>query len=305
MAVSSIKLNNGVLMPEVGLGTWKAHEQGTLRETVKAALGMGYRHIDCAKIYDNQREIGAALKEAGVPRKDLFITSKIFDNRHRPELVAGALDEILDELQLEYLDLLLVHWPFAVRPDYSHGDYTAKDLDDVPIMDTWRAMEVLIGTGKVRAIGVSNFNRSILQRMLPQCRVRPAVNQIEVHPYNPEHELVGYCQANDIAVTGYCPLGGGQVDVLGDSTIQRIAAAHGCSPAQVLISWQVARGIVVIPKSNNVSRLKQNLQTVTLTLDEMQAIGQITTRQRKVDPSHATPELRWVFHEDEAKCPLI
>ncbi|KAJ2714278.1 hypothetical protein H4R19_001813 [Coemansia spiralis] len=303
--VGNVKLANGVLMPEVGLGTWKANEAGTLAETVKIAIGLGYRHIDCAQMYDNQCEVGRALKEANVSRKDLFITSKLYENRHRPELVAGALDQILSELQLEYLDLLLVHWPFALNPEIGYDDPTPSDLDNVPIMDTWRAMEALADTGKVRAIGVSNFNATILRKMLPQCRIKPAVNQIEVHPYNPEHELVAYCQNNDIAVTGYCPLGGVRINVLGDATIAGIAAAHGCSPAQVLISWQTARGIITIPKSTNPERLKQNLQGVTLTLDEMHTIGQMKTRQRWWDPCSIIPELEWVFHENDAECPLI
>ncbi|KAJ2714277.1 hypothetical protein H4R19_001812 [Coemansia spiralis] len=292
-------------MPKVGLGTWRANEAGTLAETVKTAIGLGYRHIDCAQMYDNQCEVGRALKEANVSRKDLFITSKLYENRHRPELVAGALDQILSELQLEYLDLLLVHWPFALKPEVGYDDPTPSDLDNVPIMDTWRAMEALADTGKVRAIGVSNFNATILRKMLPQCRIKPAVNQIEVHPYNPEHELVAYCQNNDIAVTGYCPLGGVRVNVLGDATIAGIAAAHGCSPAQVLISWQTARGIITIPKSTNPERLKQNLQIVALTPAEVRAINEIATRERKVDPACNMPELEWVFHENDAECPLI
>ncbi|KAJ2783225.1 hypothetical protein H4R18_001826 [Coemansia javaensis] len=303
--VGNIKLKNGVLMPELGLGTWKGDEAGLLAQTVKTAIDLGYRHIDCATYYRNQREIGRALKEVAVPRKDLFIVSKIFQNNHRPERVAPALDEILDELQLDYLDLLLMHWPYALSPDMGHMGFSTSDLDPVPIMDTWRAMEILVESGKVRAIGVSNFNKSILQKMLPQCRVVPAVNQVEVHPYNPEHELVAFCEISGIAVTAYCPLGGFRVDVMGDATVQAIAKAHKCTPAQVLLSWLIARGIAAIPKSTSSARLAQNLQMVPLSLDDMQSLGRITTRQRKVDPSRDTPELKWIFHESEAECPLI
>ncbi|KAJ2454920.1 hypothetical protein EV183_001181 [Coemansia sp. RSA 2336] len=305
MTVKSIKLNNGMSMPEIGLGTWKANETGVLAETVKKAVGLGYRHIDCAKIYNNQGEIGKALKEVDVPRSELFIVSKIFQNKHRPELVPGAVDEILAELGIEYLDLLLMHWPFALVPEQDTADYTAKDLENVPIMDTWKAMEAMVDQGKVRSIGVSNFNKTILEKMLPQCRIKPVTNQVEVHPYNPEQELVKYCQQQDIVVTAYCPLGGGSINVMHDDFIKRVADAHSCTPAQVSLSWLLARGLVVIPKSNNEVRLKQNLHTVTLTSDEIRMIGQIKARERKVDPSRDVKELKWIFHEDEAECPLI
>ncbi|KAJ2800774.1 hypothetical protein H4R20_003935 [Coemansia guatemalensis] len=305
MTIKNIKLNNGVLMPEIGLGTWKADQTGVLEQTVKTAIDLGYRHIDCAKIYNNQREIGKALKETSVPRKELFITSKIFQNKHRPELVPGAVDEILDELQLEYLDMLLMHWPYAIRPEQDSADFTADEVEDVPIMDTWKAMEALVDSGKVRAIGVSNFNKTILEKMIPQCRIVPATNQVEVHPYNQEHDLVAYCQSKGIVITGYCPLGGGKINVMNDDFIKRIAEAHCCTPAQVSLSWLLARGIVVIPKSNHEIRLKQNLQTVTLTSDEIRMIGHIKTHERKVDPSRDIEQLKWVFHEDQAKCPVI
>ncbi|KAJ2313313.1 hypothetical protein H4S02_001829 [Coemansia sp. RSA 2611] len=305
MSVKNIKLNNGLEMPEIGLGTWKADETGVLYETVKKAVELGYRHIDCAKIYKNQPEIGRALKEVNVPRDQLFIVSKIFQNKHRPELVPGAIDDILSELGIEYLDMLLMHWPYALKPELETADFVASDLESVPIMDTWRAMEQLVDQDKVRAIGVSNFNQSILEKMLPQCRIKPANNQIEVHPYNQEKALVKYCQQQGIVVTGYCPLGGGSISVMNDELIKRIADAHSCTPAQVALSWLLARGIVVIPKSNHEVRLKQNLRTVTLTSDEIRMIGCIKKCERKVDPSRDIEELKWVFHEDQAECPLI
>ncbi|KAJ2883708.1 hypothetical protein FB639_002119, partial [Coemansia asiatica] len=246
-----------------------------------------------------------ALKEITVPRKELFITSKVWQNRHRPELVADALDEILKELQLEYLDLLLIHWPFAIKPDSNAMSPTPEELDNVPIMDTWKAMEALLGSGKVRAIGVSNFNKAILEKMIPQCHIVPAVNQVEIHPYNQSPELVKFCQEKGIAVTGYCPLGGTKISVMNDDFIKRVADAHSCTPAQVALSWALSRGIIVIPKSTNELRLKQNLEKVTLTSDEKRMFAKIGKHERKVDPGRDSKELEWVFHEDKAKCPVI
>ncbi|KAI9501785.1 hypothetical protein GGI25_006449 [Coemansia spiralis] len=305
MTGNSVKLNNGILIPEIGLGTWKADKTGIVAETIKNAVEAGYRHIDCAKIYGNQREIGQALKEVNVPRKDLFIVSKIYQNKHRPELVEGALDEILEELQLDYLDMLLMHWPYALKPEVGTADFNDEDIEDVPVMDTWKAMEALVDKGKVRAIGVSNFNKAVLEKMLPQCRIVPATNQVEIHPYNQSPELVKFCQDSGILVTGYCPLGGTKINVMGDNLIKHIAQAHVCTPAQVALSWSLSRGIAVIPKSTNAIRLKQNLHRVTLTSDEKRMIGNIKQHERKVDPSRDHEQLRWVFHEDEAQCPVI
>ncbi|KAJ1726693.1 hypothetical protein LPJ72_006249 [Coemansia sp. Benny D160-2] len=307
MAVKSYKLNNGTFMPEVGLGTWRGNDDGALVQTVKTAVEMGYRHIDCAPYYANQRDIGKALKEVQVPREELFIVSKIYEHNHRPELVEGALDHILDELQLDYLDVLMMHWPFAVKPEVGFADdYGAEAIENVPIMDTWKAMEALVDKGKVRTIGVSNFNQTILEKMLPQCRILPATNQMEIHPYCQEQELVDFCKNNNIVVTAYCPLGGYKVNVMDDELIKRIADAHSCTPAQIALSWERARGIVVIPKSSNPLRLKQNLEEfVELTPDEMRMIGNIKSHERNCDPGRDFKELKWIFHPDEAECPVI
>ncbi|KAJ2660375.1 hypothetical protein IWW48_002959 [Coemansia sp. RSA 1200] len=243
MTVKSYKLNNGTFMPEVGLGTWRGNDDGALVQTVKTAIELGYRHIDCAPYYANQRDIGKALKEIQVPREDLFIVSK---------------------LQLDYLDMLLMHWPFAVKPEVGFTeDYGAEDIENVP-------------NGHMEGDG------------------------------SLEQELVEFCKDNNIVVTAYCPLGGYEVNVMDDELLKRIADAHSCTPAQVALSWERARGIVVIPKSTNPICLKQNLEEfVALTPDEMRMIGNIKRFERNCDPGHDFKELNWVFYPEEAECPVV
>ncbi|KAJ2800775.1 hypothetical protein H4R20_003936 [Coemansia guatemalensis] len=305
MVLGNIKLKNGVSIPEIGLGTSGIYEKGVLAVNIKTALQMGYRHIDCAKGHENQREIGKALQEASVPRKQLFITSRIPEDMLQPELVPCAVKEILNELQLDYLDLLLVNWPSSTGSGLKNDVYGAKCYGPVPIMDTWKAMEALVDSGKVRAIGVSNFSRAVLEMMIPQCRIVPTANQIEVHPHNPEHNLVNYCQLKGITIIAHSPLGGGSVRVMDDDLIQSIAKSHNCTPAQVIISWLWVRGIAVIPRSNNESRLKQNLSTVSLTLDEMQMIGRIQKRERRLDSGNNIEELTQIFYGNASKCPVV
>lgn len=305
MGIEQIKLNNGVLMPSIGLGTakWKATDDIT--EVIKNAIDLGYRHFDSATLYGNQKELGEALKQIDVPRKDLFIVSKVFQNNHRPERMPGALEEILKQFQMDYIDLLLLHWPYAVKPEQLDEHYSENALEDVPIMDTWRAMEALVGTGKVRAIGVSNFNQDLLDKMVPQCRIVPAVNQVEIHPYLQSKELVRFCKDKGIHVTAYRPFGGKKAAVLEDGCIQKVAKAHSCSPSQVALSWALSCGVSVIPKSTNRDRMELNLKAVALTSDEKQVLDRLDKNMRDVDPYPRIPCLEWVFHEDRAKCPLI
>ncbi|KAJ1949897.1 hypothetical protein FBU59_000939 [Linderina macrospora] len=183
--------------------------------------------------------------------------------------------------------------------------FTASDLDNVPIMDTWRAMEALVDTGKVRAIGVSNFNQSILEKMIPQCRIIPAVNQIELNPYNQQTRLVKFCKHHNIALTAYCPLGGANNSIIEDTYFKRIAEAHMCTPAQAVLSWNLMRGVAVIPKSTNPLRLKLNIHRITPTSDEMRLSAKLDKQERTCDPASDIKELEWVFHEDIAACPLI
>ncbi|KAJ2807601.1 hypothetical protein H4R20_001230 [Coemansia guatemalensis] len=298
MTIKTIRLNNGVLMPDVGLGTYALEVGGNVDELIHSAIDMGYRHFDCATCYDSQPQVGSALKSAKVPRKELFIVSKIFHDKHRPELVPGALDEILEQLQVDCVDLLLMHGPHSYKP----GTY--DEIDNVPIMDTWRAMEALLETGKVRAIGVSQFTLSVMKKMVPQCRIIPAVNQIEIHPYLQRHELERFCRQHNIALTAFSPLGGSLVNVMGDDIIKGIAKAHNCTPAQVCLSWMLARDIMVIPRTTNKQRLAENLHRVELSEDEMRLIATIKKEVFTFDPMELPKELRWLHLEGE-ECPVI
>ncbi|KAJ3215311.1 hypothetical protein HDU67_000588 [Dinochytrium kinnereticum] len=288
-------LNSGAqIIPALGLGTWKA-QPNEVAEAVKHAVKIGYRHLDCAYIYENEKEIGEALRgifASGIPRSSLFITSKLWNTFHRPEDVARAIDITLSDLGLQSLDLYLVHWPLAFKnrgDGNSEKDAAGKTVfDTVPIIDTWRAMEALVDAGKVKAIGVSNFNITKLKALLSEARIKPAVNQVELHPYLPQDELLEFCNKNGIHVTAYSPLGSGKEEpnLLKDEVVTDIAQRNGKSVAQVLISWAIQRGTSVIPKSSNPKRLEENFNDFVLSTKDFDALSarHKTIQARLVDP---------------------
>ena len=262
---TSVRLSSQATQPMVGLGTWQA-PKGQVRDAVKAALETGYVHLDCAAAYANEDEVGEALEDAfarGVAtRADLFVTSKLWNDRRRPEDVRAGLLQTLKDLRLEYLDLYLIHWPVCWR----RGTLMQDDAD-ASILECWRELERCVDEGLIRSIGVSNFSRPKLEELIRDARVKPAVNQIESHPLLPNTELVRWCQSNDIAVTAYSPLAQGGA-VFTDSTVTSIADKHGVTPAQVLLRWNVERGVVVIPKSVTPKRIAQNAEVFGFGLDD-------------------------------------
>ncbi|MFM7732811.1 MAG: aldo/keto reductase [Cyanobium sp.] len=284
-------------MPAIGLGTWKA-APGEVGAAVRTALQLGYRHIDCAPIYGNEAEIGAALQEelrqGELQREQLWITSKLWNDSHAPEHVRPALEKTLADLQLERLDLYLIHWPVAHR----HGVLMPASgadqisLEQLALTGTWAAMEELVDAGLVRRIGVSNFSAAKIAALLPHCRIRPVVNQVERHPWLQQNDLLATCREQAITLTAYSPLGspasGGPAPLLSDPVITAIAAAHGASATQVLIAWGIACGTCVIPKSVNPERLKSNLLAATglqLSSAELQRIAALERHHRFVDGS--------------------
>lgn len=296
--MKTYKFPNGS-MPAIGLGTWKM-EDGTATSAVSAALDAGYRHIDCAPIYLNEPDVGAAFANvfgAGtVRREDVWVTSKLWCNRHRPDLVKEALQQSLADLQLDYLDLFMIHWPIVFRHDVHRPD-TPDDfipLDQMPIKDTWQALEDCIDEGLCRNIGVCNFSIKKLKSLISGCRIKPSANQVECHPYFPQNDLFEFCKQEGIQPVAYSPLGSGDRPVrmrgetdpnlFDDPTLKGIADARGISIGQVMLAWAVNRGTVAIPKSTNPSRMAENLAagSIELTAEEMDSIDQISTIHRFV-----------------------
>jgi alcohol dehydrogenase (NADP+) len=293
---------NGDRMPLLGLGTWKA-APGEVGAAVREAIRLGYRHIDCASVYANEPEVGQAIGEAiaagEVRREELWITSKLWCNAHGQANVEPALRRTLADLGLEWLDLYLIHWPVPIKPGVAFPG-SGDDLlppAAVPLADTWAGMEAVLELGLTRHIGVSNFSSRKLQELLTTARRQPEVNQVERHPLLQQPQLLADCAAAGVHITAYSPLGSGdrpaalkgadEPVLLENPVIGAIAAEHGCSPAQVLIAWQLQGGVSTIPKSVSAARLRQNLAAADLQLTpaDLERIASLDQHRRLVDGS--------------------
>jgi len=263
-SVPTVTLNNGVTIPQLGFGVFQIPPDRT-REAVRVALETGYRHVDTAEMYGNEKEVGQAVRDSGLPRGDVFVTSKLNNGYHKYEDALAAFARTMDDLGLEYLDLFLVHWPLP-----GVGDY----------VETWKAMEEIYRSGRVKAIGVSNFQQAHLERLFRETDVVPAVNQIEIHPYLVQDPLREFGREHGIATEAWSPIAQGKV--LDDPAITAIAARVQRTPAQVVLRWHLQRGDIVFPKSVTPERVAENFRLFDFELapDDVAAITALNRDER-------------------------
>jgi 2,5-diketo-D-gluconate reductase A len=263
--VPTIRLNNGVEIPQLGFGVYQIPPEETA-EAVGRALEIGYRHIDTAEMYGNEKEVGEAVRASGLDRGEVFVTSKLNNGSHRRDDALRAFDGTLEALGFDQLDLFLIHWPLPTT--------------DVDYVETWKAMEEIYAGGRCRAIGVSNFNPHHLRRLFGETEVRPAVNQIEVHPYLAQDDVRAFDAEHEIVTEAWSPIAQGKV--LDDPAIEAIAQRLGRTPAQVVLRWHVQRGDVVFPKSVTPARMEENFDLFSFELSEgdMAAITGLDRHER-------------------------
>jgi 2,5-diketo-D-gluconate reductase A len=265
-AVPDIMLNNGNTIPQFGFGVFLVEPKETF-EAVTTALQAGYRHVDTAQMYGNEREVGQAIAKSGLDRGDVFVTSKLSNDAHLPDDARRAFDGTLEAIGSDYIDLFLIHWPLPTRYD---GDYVS----------TWRTLEEFYRDGRARSIGVSNFQPHHLRRLHTECEIPPAVDQIEVHPYLTQDDVRAFCGEHQIAVEAWSPLARGAV--ADDPTIASIARRVGKTPAQVVLRWHIERGDIVFPKSVTPARIRENIGIFDFELsgEDVEAISALNRDDR-------------------------
>ena len=249
-------LNNGVEIPAVAFGTYKAAD-GKSADVIRAAIGAGYRYFDTASFYGTETYLAEAIRESGIPRREFFIASKLWKDEMGYENVKSAFERTLNNLRTDYLDLYLIHWPLP-EPGYKEW----RQLDK----ETWRAMEELYEAGKIRAIGLSNFLPHHIENILKDCRVRPAVDQIEYHPGYSQEAVVNYCRERGILVQAWSPIGRSRV--LDEPLVKELAAKYNVSPAQICLKFAVQRNIIPLPKSSSEDRMRENLDLYSFELEQ-------------------------------------
>lgn len=259
-----VTLNNGQKIPQLGLGVYKVG-QDIADSLVQRAIDVGYRRFDTAALYDNELEVGSAIRKSGLPRSEIYVTTKIWNDRQGYDNALEAIDEALDRLNIEYIDMLLIHWPVPSQDKY---------------VETWKAFEMALGTGRIQGIGVSNFNVGHLEKLLANAEVPPALNQIEMHPALQQDLVRTFDAVNGIATEAWSPLARGRMN--DEPVLARLATEHGKSVAQVIIRWHLQLGNLVIPKTSHPDRLAENINVFDfeLSANDMDAIAGLNTNSR-------------------------
>ncbi|ODN75902.1 hypothetical protein L202_05888 [Cryptococcus amylolentus CBS 6039] len=313
---TTFTLNDGRKIPSIGLGTWQS-EPGQVAKAVESALKSGYRHIDAAWAYGNEKEVGQGIKASGVPREEIWVTSKLFELHHHPEHVELAVRDTLKNLGLEYLDLYLMHWNIGLQVDAPEGtlpqqEHVPKGKDNKPKLDvaisddpssTWKALENLVEKGLVKSIGVSNFNINRLEKLLKTAKIQPVADQVELSIQSPQPELVAYLKSKNILPQGYSPLGGtGKTNLRENKAVEKLANKYGVQTSNILLSWLVERGVNPVPKSVTPERIANNIKLVDLSKEDFEALEQLaesTPNSRVCDQSDSFDPTYDIFQEND------
>jgi len=304
-AGTTFTLNTGAKIPGIGFGTWQ--DKDAQEDAVYEAINAGYRHIDTARVYGTEPGVAAGVKKAGVPREDLFIVTKLWNNAHHPDDVEKQLDASLKDLNTDYVDLYLMHWPspFARSDQLFPKDGDKTKTGDTDYIDTWHAMEKLQQNGKAKAIGISNFSKAEVERLLSKANIKPAAHQMEMHPYLVQKSFADFHKQNGIHITHYSPFGNqnaiyskGQEmgKLIDDPVLVEIGKKYGKSGAQVALAWGLAKGHTVIPKSKTPARIKANLEgDFKLDAEDVAKVDALDKKLRFNDPSES---FGWNFYSD-------